>query len=140
MSNSSYLTEVNRVSGGFCRLSSHGRRIGQQLGQLTGGEGMGEQEALDALAVEQAQGDELVLGFDPLGGHRAAQRPGQADQRGDDRLITRVTSQPGHEAAIDLDRVQGVLLEPGERRVAGAEVVERVSLVTSDVSVTSRTS
>jgi hypothetical protein len=87
MSNSSYLTEVNRVSGGFCRLSSHGRRIGQQLGERVGGNRPGEQEALDALAVEQAQGDQLILCLDALGGHRAPERPGQADQRGDDRLI-----------------------------------------------------
>jgi hypothetical protein len=88
MSNSSYLTEVNRVSGGFCRLSSHARRVGQQLRQLLGRNGAGEQEALDALAVEHPQGDELILGLDPLGGHRASQRPGQADQRRDDRLVT----------------------------------------------------
>jgi len=87
MSNSSYLTEVNRVSGGFCRLSSHGRRIGEQLGQLAGGDRPAEQEALGALAVEQAQGDQLVLGLDALRGHSAPERPGQADQRGDDRLI-----------------------------------------------------
>jgi hypothetical protein len=88
MSNSSYLTEVNRVSGGFCRLSSRGRRIGHQFGQLFGSERMGEQETLDALAVEQAQGDQLILGLDPFGGHRAPERPSQADQRGDDRLVT----------------------------------------------------
>jgi len=49
---------------------------------------VGEQEALGALAVEQAQGDQLILGLDALGGHRAAERPSQADQRGDDRLVT----------------------------------------------------
>jgi hypothetical protein len=88
MSNSSYLTEVNRVSGGFCRLSSHGGRIGQQLSQLVGRKRVSEQEALDALAVEHAQCDQLILGLDPFGGHRAPERPGQADQRGDDRLVT----------------------------------------------------
>jgi hypothetical protein len=88
MSNSSYLTEVNRVSGGFCRLSSHAGRIGQQLDQLVGRNGLGEQEALGALAVEQAQGDQLILGLDAFGGHAAPERAGQADQRGDDRLIT----------------------------------------------------
>jgi hypothetical protein len=76
---------------------------------------MGEQEALDALAVEQPQGEQLILGLDALGGDRAPERPGQADQRGDDGLVTCVAGQVAHEAPVDLDRVERVLLEPAER-------------------------
>jgi hypothetical protein len=84
----------------------------------------GEREALDALALEPAQRDQLILGLDAFGGDRAAECSGQADQRGDDRLIARVTGQPGDEALIDLDRVERVLLEPGEGRIAGAEIIQ----------------
>ena len=47
-----------------------------------------------------------------------------ADQRGHDRLIAEVLGETADEAAVDLDRAQRVLLQPRQRREAGAEVVE----------------
>src|SRR5947207_1586402 len=90
MSNSSYLTEVNRVSGGCWPRSDGGGGIGQERGQLLRGHRTGQQEALNPFALEQAKGEELLLGLDALGGDRAPQRAGQADQRGHDGLVAGV--------------------------------------------------
>jgi hypothetical protein len=110
MSNSSYPTEVNRVIGGCCRPSSGATRLGHQLGQLSGRQRTREQEPLDALAFEHSQGQQLILGLHTLGRHLAPERAGEPDQRGHDRLIAGILGETGDEAAIDLDRIERVLL------------------------------
>jgi hypothetical protein len=46
-------------------------------------------------------------------------------ERADQRLALLVVFEPGDERAVDLERIDGELLEVGERGVAGAEVVDR---------------
>jgi hypothetical protein len=72
MSSSSYLTEVNRVTGGCCRPSDPAARRGQQRGEFLRVLRAAKQEALDALALEQAQSGQLVLGLDSFGVEQAA--------------------------------------------------------------------
>ena len=124
MSSSSCLTEVSRPSGGCWRLNSDDVVAGEQSLELSRRHGTGEQEALNALAVERTQRVELLIGLDALCGHRAAERPRHGDQRGHDRLIANIIGKTAHETAIDLERAHRVLLEPGQRGDARAEVVE----------------
>ena len=70
-----------------------------------------------------AQDLELGLGLDALGDDADAQAVGQRDHGLDDRPV-RLAVEPGHERPVDLDRVEGQVLQVGQRRVAGAEVVE----------------
>ena len=54
-----------------------------------------------------------------------AQRVPQRDDRGRDRRVVGIGGDVPDEGAIDLQRVQREVLEIAERRVAGAEVVDR---------------
>ena len=50
---------------------------------------------------------------------------GHVDHRPGHREVGRVVADAGDERAVDLDGLRGQLLEPGQRGVAGAEVVDR---------------
>ena len=93
-------------------------------GQRVLGHRPGEQVALRLLAAELEGPLELARGLDALGHRRDAQRPGDGHHRADQARVRAVLVEAVHEAAVDLDLVDRQLLEVGERRVPGAEVVD----------------
>ena len=76
-------------------------------------------------AAEGEQRLALRLGLDALGHHGQPERRGHRRDRLDQRRGARVLRHPGHERAVDLQRVEREALQVGQRRVAGAEVVEQ---------------
>src|SRR3546814_20509093 len=82
--------------------------------------------ALDMADVEPPDQVELVERFDTLGGRFHLERLGQRDDRGDDRAVARPRlGRAANEALVDLDLVERRRLPIAERRIAGAEIVER---------------
>ena len=67
----------------------------------------------------------LLLGLDPLGERLEAEVPRQLDDRGGEHRRARVVLEAGDEGAVDLEHAHPHLVEPAERGVAGAEVVDR---------------
>ena len=63
--------------------------------------------------------------LDPLGERLDRERLAELDERADERLALLGLGEPRDERAVDLQRVDGELLQVGERGVAGAEVVDR---------------
>ena len=76
---------------------------------------------VDAEGAKQVQGG-LVL--DELGDGLLAELVGDLDERGDDHLIQPAADEAADELTVDLEIVEGQVLEVGEGAVAGAEVVE----------------
>jgi hypothetical protein len=65
------------------------------------------------------------LGLDALDDQGPVQRAGHRDHRRDDGLVLLVPAQASDEAPVDLENVEREPAQVGQRRVAGAEVVER---------------
>ena len=63
--------------------------------------------------------------LDALGDDVVAEGRGHGDDTLNDRCVARVGAEAGDERAVDLDRIDRKLAQERERRVAGAEVVER---------------
>ena len=81
-----------------------------------------------ALRVVAAEHRELVVGLDgldALGHHLEVEVVPEVDRRLHDRRVARVLRHVHDERLVDLDGVDRQLLEVGERRVAGPEVVDR---------------
>jgi len=68
---------------------------------------------------------ELLARLDALGDDVELERPGEGDDRLGDRRVVRGGRDLADEGAVDLERVGGEEPERAERRVAGAEVVDR---------------
>ena len=85
----------------------------------------GEEVSLRFVAPERNELGELALGLDPFGHDLQVERVREPDHGGHDRGVARVGAEPAHERAIDLDRIHREALQVAERRVAGAEVVDR---------------
>src|SRR6266568_5586575 len=66
----------------------------------------------------------LLVVLDALGDRPQAELVRDEKHRGHDRLIAALSRDIDDEAAIDLDRVDGELLEVRERRLSGPEVVD----------------
>ena len=69
----------------------------------------------------------LAFGFHSLGNDVEAQSLAQRNDRLADCSIVRVRQDVGDEGAVDLDLVERQTLQVGQRRIAGAEIVERES-------------
>ena len=94
--------------------------------QLRGLERLGEQEPLDVADTEARERGELLRGLDAFGDDVELERPSHARDRLDEHAGAAVVgAQRLDEAAVDLQRVEREVLEVAERRVAGAEVVDR---------------
>src|SRR5579875_3884996 len=84
----------------------------------------GDVPALRAVAADRAQRGGRGVGLDSLADRADAQRLGEPDQRPDRRQLVGAAGQPGDQGGIELDLGDAEPGELGERRVAGAEVVE----------------
>ena len=71
-----------------------------------------------------AQRVELFLRLDAFGQRLHAQALAELDDGAQDHVGLRARGQPGDEAAVDLERVDRVGAQVGQRGVAGAEVVQ----------------
>ena len=91
------------------------------------GRGLRRQEevSLRLVALEVDQRHELLLGLDALGRDPQPERVSETDHGGHDRGVAGIRAEAAHERAVDLHRVDREALEVAERRVAGAEVVDR---------------
>ena len=86
---------------------------------------LGEQEALDRRAAVGAKLHQLRGFLDALGGGLDVERMGELGDRADDRARAVAGQQVLDEAAVDLELVEREALQIAERRIAGAEIVER---------------
>ena len=86
--------------------------------------GLAEQEALGLVAAFGGYPVELFLGFDALRRDPHVQRMAEFDDGPDHRLGLGSRGHLDHEGAVDLDPVEGELLQVAERRIARAEVIE----------------
>ena len=85
----------------------------------------GEQVALTLVDVLGAQPRPLVDRLDPLGHGLEPEHLAQLDERVHDGRGLLGVGDGGHEGLVDLEDVDRELPEVGERRIAGAEVVDR---------------
>ena len=97
----------------------------QELQHLALRHRLAVEEALAVLAADRAQQADVVLGLDPLDHHLLAELVGERHDRAQDHRAGAVLAAGMQERAVDLDGVEGELVEIGERGIAGAEVVER---------------
>ncbi len=67
----------------------------------------------------------MLHGLDPLGNHRETQLVTEADNRTDDRCRDPFAIGIDDDRLVDLDGVDRQIHQMGQRRVAGAEVVQR---------------
>ena len=113
----------------FLRCDGHGERqqlvVAEQGGEFVRRQRAAEQVALDRVAPPAAQEAGLGLGFDAFGEDRQVEAAAHDDGGRGDGRIDRVVDDVAHEGLVDLDLVEGKARQVGERRVAGAEIVER---------------
>src|SRR3954468_7115451 len=101
------------------------RLAGQDRGEVARLPWSGEPVPLRAIAPERQQRVELPTRLDALRHDRQAQCVTEAHHRGDDRGVLALDAEAGYEGEIDLYRAEREPLEVAERRVAGAEIVDR---------------
>src|SRR4051812_24387491 len=113
--------------GGELRLRRRGGRVAavQQVAHRGGVERGREEVALADVAAQAGHGIELALELDALGDDLHVERAAQLDHRADQSRVGRVLAEVLHERAVHLHGVDRELAQVGERRVAGAEVVDR---------------
>ena len=97
----------------------------QQLHHLALRHRLAVEEALPVLAADRAQEADVVLGLDALDDHLLAELVRQRHDRAQDHRAGAVLAAGLQERAVDLDGVEGELVEIGQRGIAGAEIVER---------------
>ena len=97
----------------------------QQLEQLAGRQRLREQIALHLIATVAAQQLELTARLDPFGDHLESQAFRQRDDCLRDRSVVRIGGDVLNEGLVDLERLDREALEVKQRRIAGAEVVDR---------------
>src|SRR6056297_3134134 len=99
--------------------------FGRQLLGVLGRYGTAEEVALQLVAAATAQDIVLVVALDPLGDDLEPQSRAEGDDRPGDRCTRLVVRDVADERLVDLERADRKALEIGERRVAGAEIVDR---------------
>ena len=88
-------------------------------------DGLREIEPLNAVAAFCTQERELLGRLDALGDDLEIERVRHRDHGADDRRVFGLVREIGHERAVDLDRVEREPPQIAERRIAGAEIVDR---------------
>src|ERR1041385_7450189 len=94
-------------------------------GEGVGGEGFAEEVALDLVAAEQLQEPQLIFCLDAFGNHFQTQVVGERDDGHHELSVVRVARCFHHKRSINLERIDRQSLQRGQRREAGAEVVDR---------------
>ena len=102
-------------------------RLGLSISRSRGGIGrhrLAEGEALRIFAAELVELDRVGIGFRAFRHHFHAEIVRKRDNRAQD-YRPRAARGRAHERLVDLDGVEREALQIGERRMAGAEIVER---------------
>ena len=89
------------------------------------GQGTGEVVALHHLAAHLLQRDQLLAVFHAFRGRGEAEGGAERDDAAHHHQLLRVDLHLLDEGAVDLQAVQRQLRQVGERRIAGAEIVQR---------------
>src|SRR5688572_8475359 len=105
-------------------MEEGGGVVVEEVAEVGGGEGAGEEEALPTVAVLALEPVELGAVLDALGESLQSERLAQLDEAVDQRTRLVRVGDGVDERTIDLQRVHGELAQVGQRRVAGAEVVD----------------
>jgi hypothetical protein len=79
---------------------------------------------LGSFAVQGAEHEHLLLRLHALGDGREAEGTSEVDDRRHDDAVMAVADDPGREVPVDLDDIDGELLQVRERRVSRTEVVD----------------
>ena len=82
-------------------------------------------KTLACVAAERRDAVDGRLGLEAFGDDGAAEVVAELDRRAKDRHVTFVRIDPRRERAVDLDLADRQIAQPAERRIAGAEIVER---------------
>src|ERR1700681_1819300 len=107
-----------------CRASGSQRTIRpEDLLEEFRGDGLREQVALAAVALQHGERGQLFRGLNAFCDHAGAQAVRSGDHRGCDRTVDRALRDLGDEAHVELERVDFVGSERRERVVTGSEVV-----------------
>src|SRR5262249_14420028 len=99
------------------------RLLREQGRELSRRQGYCDQESLHLLATFLQQQLDLMLPLDPFSNYANAHRVAHAQHRADDLLRAGLAAQIAHERAIDLEFVEAELLQVGEARITGAEII-----------------
>src|SRR4051794_15053924 len=97
----------------------------QPRGELVRLERLAEREPLRRVGPERGELGPRLVGRDALRKDVHAEALPERDRGADDGRVVRVRAHREHERAVDLDLADGQLAQVVERRVAGAEVVDR---------------
>src|SRR5579875_3849605 len=93
--------------------------------EVPGGHGPGVVVALGVAAAELGEPVPRFEVLDPFGDDPVPHYSGQLDGRTDYRLVPPVRAEVLDERAVDFDHTYRQHLDPGQRRIAGAEIVYR---------------
>ena len=96
-----------------------------ELLERIGREGFAHEKSLERVAPAPREEVELRACPHTLGNDVQPEAAGEPDDRLGDRRIAGIGLEVGDERDVDLQRVDRKVLEVGQRRVAGAEVVDR---------------
>ena len=102
----------------------------QQLGEQSGGQRRTEEVALSLRAVPRLKKCELFRSFDAFGNDALLEVDAHGDGGANDGRFVGVSGDFVHKGFVNLQDVDGKLLEIAEAGIAGAEVIE--SNVNSD--------
>lgn len=80
--------------------------------------------SLRLIAIQRQQGFRLFRFFHTFGKRFQSEAVYHADDGGDDGVVVVILDHVAHERDVDLEPVCGQAFEIGERRVAGAKIVD----------------
>ena len=98
--------------------------LAEERRTLGSGRRTSEEVALSLLAAQLLQESELARGLDALSDRAEMQVVCQANQGGDDARRVLVLLDARDEGTVDLDAIDGQLMQVAQRGIAGAEVIE----------------
>ena len=99
-------------------------RTAETLSQVLGLDRLSKIEPLAKGATEAAYTFHLLVTFDALDGNTETHRASEGDHGLDNGNVPRVLSQVSDELTIDLERINGKLLQVGERGLAVAKIID----------------
>ena len=104
-------------------VRAHALTVAEQLGHRACRNRLAEQKALTELTTQRNQFVGFALRLKPFGHDMHTQFVGQGDDGPQDDQ-SRGRSVLPHKGPVDLQRVEGIALQIGERGMAGAEIVQ----------------
>ncbi|HZX26955.1 MAG TPA: hypothetical protein VFF16_07810 [Telluria sp.] len=112
-------------AGAFSLPGQRACAAAQQAVERIDRHGWAEQEALEDRAAVLLEEGLLLLRFHALRDHFQAEAVRQSHDRLDDVQVGRVRRDLVHERLVDLELVQGQFRQARQRRIPGAEIVDR---------------